>query len=71
MEQIQVMGVQGLPLIHAGDDIAAMICERVTAAGWRYSLHCLNNILKIKRLHKTSRNHHPIRTGTAAREPEW
>ena len=29
MEQIQVMGVQGLPLIHAGDDIAAMICERV------------------------------------------
>ena len=29
MEQIQVMGVQGLPLIHAGDNIAAMICERV------------------------------------------
>jgi coenzyme F420-0:L-glutamate ligase/coenzyme F420-1:gamma-L-glutamate ligase len=29
MEQIQVMGVQGLPLIHAGDDIAAMICEKV------------------------------------------
>jgi coenzyme F420-0:L-glutamate ligase/coenzyme F420-1:gamma-L-glutamate ligase len=29
MEQIQVMGVQGLPLIHAGDDIAAMICERL------------------------------------------
>jgi coenzyme F420-0:L-glutamate ligase/coenzyme F420-1:gamma-L-glutamate ligase len=29
METIQVMGVQGLPLIHAGDDIAAMICKRV------------------------------------------
>ena len=29
MEDIQVMGVRGLPLIHAGDDIAAMICERV------------------------------------------
>ena len=29
MEQIQVMGVQGLPLIHAGDDIAAMICKRM------------------------------------------
>ncbi len=29
MENIQVMGVQGLPLIHAGDDIAAMICERM------------------------------------------
>ena len=29
MENIQVMGVQGLPLIHAGDDIAAMICTRV------------------------------------------
>jgi len=29
MEQIQVMGVQGLPLIHAGDDIAVMICERL------------------------------------------
>jgi coenzyme F420-0:L-glutamate ligase/coenzyme F420-1:gamma-L-glutamate ligase len=29
MEQIQVMGVQGLPLIHAGDNIAAMICERM------------------------------------------
>jgi coenzyme F420-0:L-glutamate ligase/coenzyme F420-1:gamma-L-glutamate ligase len=28
MDPIQVMGVQGLPLIHAGDDIAAMICER-------------------------------------------
>jgi len=30
MEQIQVMGVQGLPLIHAGDDIASMICEKVS-----------------------------------------
>ena len=29
MEDIQVMGVKGLPLIHAGDNIAAMICERV------------------------------------------
>jgi coenzyme F420-0:L-glutamate ligase/coenzyme F420-1:gamma-L-glutamate ligase len=29
MENIQVMGVRGLPLIHEGDDIAAMICERV------------------------------------------
>ncbi len=29
MEHIQVMGVRGLPLIHAGDNIAAMICERV------------------------------------------
>jgi coenzyme F420-0:L-glutamate ligase/coenzyme F420-1:gamma-L-glutamate ligase len=29
MEQIQVMGVQGLPLIHTGDNIAEMICEKV------------------------------------------
>jgi len=29
MEPIQVMGVQGLPLIHKGDNIAAMICDRV------------------------------------------
>ena len=28
-EPIQVLGVQGLPLIHAGDDVAAMICERI------------------------------------------
>lgn len=28
MGKIQVMGVQGLPLIHSGDNIAAMICER-------------------------------------------
>ena len=28
-EPIQVLGVQGLPLIHAGDDIAALICERL------------------------------------------
>jgi coenzyme F420-0:L-glutamate ligase/coenzyme F420-1:gamma-L-glutamate ligase len=29
MEQIQVMGVRGLPLIHAGDNIAAMISDRM------------------------------------------
>jgi len=29
MEQIQVMGVRALPLIHAGDNIAAMICDRI------------------------------------------
>ena len=29
MEHIQVMGVPGLPLIHAGDNLAAMICERI------------------------------------------
>ena len=29
MEDIQVMGVRGLPLIHAGDDIAAMVCGKV------------------------------------------
>ncbi len=29
MEDIRVMGVRGLPLIHAGDDIAALVCERV------------------------------------------
>ena len=29
MEDIQVVGVRGLPLIHAGDDIAAMICGKV------------------------------------------
>jgi coenzyme F420-0:L-glutamate ligase/coenzyme F420-1:gamma-L-glutamate ligase len=29
MEQIRVMGVQGLPLIHTGDNIAEMICEKV------------------------------------------
>jgi len=28
MKPIQVMGVQGLPLIHAGDDIAALVCDR-------------------------------------------
>jgi coenzyme F420-0:L-glutamate ligase / coenzyme F420-1:gamma-L-glutamate ligase len=28
MEPIQVMGVQGLPLIQAGDDIAALVCDR-------------------------------------------
>jgi coenzyme F420-0:L-glutamate ligase/coenzyme F420-1:gamma-L-glutamate ligase len=26
---IQVIGVQGLPLIHAGDDVAALVCERL------------------------------------------
>jgi coenzyme F420-0:L-glutamate ligase/coenzyme F420-1:gamma-L-glutamate ligase len=30
MESIQVMGVRGLPLIHAGDDIAKLICGKVT-----------------------------------------
>jgi coenzyme F420-0:L-glutamate ligase/coenzyme F420-1:gamma-L-glutamate ligase len=30
MEQIQVMGVRGLPLIHAGDNIAAMIGDRMS-----------------------------------------
>jgi coenzyme F420-0:L-glutamate ligase / coenzyme F420-1:gamma-L-glutamate ligase len=29
MEGIQVMGVRGLPLIHAGDDIAALVCKKV------------------------------------------
>jgi len=29
MENIQVMGVQGLPLIHAGDNVSEMICERM------------------------------------------
>jgi len=29
MENIQVMGVRGLPLIHAGDDIAALVCGKV------------------------------------------
>jgi len=29
MEDIQVIGVRGLPLIHAGDDIAALICDKV------------------------------------------
>ena len=29
MEQIQVMGVRGLPLIHEGDNIAAMICKTI------------------------------------------
>ena len=29
MENIQVMGVRGLPLIHAGDNIARLICERM------------------------------------------
>jgi coenzyme F420-0:L-glutamate ligase/coenzyme F420-1:gamma-L-glutamate ligase len=33
MEHIQVMGVQGLPLIHTGDDIARMICDRVPVQG--------------------------------------
>jgi coenzyme F420-0:L-glutamate ligase/coenzyme F420-1:gamma-L-glutamate ligase len=28
MDQIQVMGVKGLPLIHKGDSIAEMICKR-------------------------------------------
>lgn len=29
MENITVMGVRGLPIIHAGDDIAALVCEKV------------------------------------------
>ena len=28
MMTIQVMGIHGLPIIHAGDDLAALICER-------------------------------------------
>lgn len=28
MEDIQVIGVRGLPLIHAGDNIAALICQK-------------------------------------------
>ena len=27
---IQVIGVQGLPLIRKGDDLPALICDRVT-----------------------------------------
>jgi coenzyme F420-0:L-glutamate ligase/coenzyme F420-1:gamma-L-glutamate ligase len=30
MEQIQVMGVEGLPIIHAGDNIAALIGDRIS-----------------------------------------
>lgn len=30
MDNIQVIGVRGLPLIREGDDIAALICEKVT-----------------------------------------
>jgi coenzyme F420-0:L-glutamate ligase/coenzyme F420-1:gamma-L-glutamate ligase len=29
MEPIQVTGIRGLPLIHEGDNIVAMICERI------------------------------------------
>jgi len=29
MEEIRVMGVRGLPIIHAGDDIAALVCNKV------------------------------------------
>ena len=29
MMTIQVMGIHGLPIIHAGDDLAALICERI------------------------------------------
>jgi len=29
MENIQVIGVRGLPLIHKGNDLAAMICEQI------------------------------------------
>jgi coenzyme F420-0:L-glutamate ligase / coenzyme F420-1:gamma-L-glutamate ligase len=29
MESIQVMGVRGLPLIHSGDNIAALICGKI------------------------------------------
>lgn len=28
MEDIQVIGIRGLPLIHAGDNIAALICQK-------------------------------------------
>ncbi len=28
MMTIQVMGIHGLPILHAGDDLAALICER-------------------------------------------
>ena len=30
MEDIRVMGVRGLPIIHAGDDIAELVCKKVT-----------------------------------------
>ena len=30
MENIQVIGVKGLPLIHNGDDLAKMICDRIS-----------------------------------------
>ena len=71
MEQIQVMGVRGLPLIHAGDNIAAMVCERMPVAGWRYPLYRFNHLLQSKRLHKNSCIYHTIRAGAAARNPEW
>ncbi len=29
MENIQVIGISGLPLIHKGDNLAAMICEKI------------------------------------------
>lgn len=30
MEEIKVMGVRGLPIIHEGDDIAALVCRKVS-----------------------------------------
>ncbi len=30
MEEIKVMGVRGLPIIHEGDDIAALVCRKIS-----------------------------------------
>ena len=54
MENIIVTGVRGLPLIRAGDNIAAMICERVTVEDGDIISFSIDGVFKIEGLYKTS-----------------
>jgi len=44
MEDIKVMGVRGLPIIHAGDDIAALICKKVTKRKLNYTIKFITTV---------------------------
>ena len=61
------MGVRGLPLIHAGDDIAALICEKVNTEGWRHPLCCLDHLVKgtgyTKKLAEITASERAVRLG--------
>ena len=70
MEDIKVMGVRGLPLIHAGDDIAALICEKITLKDGDILCSCLDHLVKSTRVYKKTCRYHGLGTGSTAGETE-